>query len=169
VAAYTGDLAGGTLNVNAGYSYFDNRIRRVDAPPPQLAANGIPGALIGLEERNTLTTAAPNNRFVFNADWSNEVFGGLIRVNRYGSTTRQFDFGGFTPRQTFGPEWQVDLEVSYTIAKTVNLAIGANNIFDNYPDPSIDDINGAGNLAYDVLSPIGINGRYVYARARVNF
>jgi len=170
VAAYTGDLAGGTLNVNAGYSYFENRIRRVDAPPPQLAANGIPGALIGLEERNTLTTAAPNNRFVFNADWSNEVFGGLIRVNRYGSTTRQFDFGGgFAPRQTFGPEWQVDLEVSYTIAKTVNLAIGANNIFDNYPDPSIDDINGAGNLAYDVLSPIGINGRYVYARARVNF
>jgi iron complex outermembrane recepter protein len=170
VAAYTGKLGGGTFNVNAGYSYFDNRILRVDAPPPQLAANGIPGALIGVEERNTLTTAAPNNRFVFNADWSNDVFGGLVRVNRYGSTTRQFDFGGgFAPRQTYGAEWQVDLEVSATIAKTVNLAIGANNVFDNYPDASIDDINGAGNLAYDILSPIGINGRYLYARARVNF
>jgi iron complex outermembrane receptor protein len=170
VIAYTGKLAGGTVNLNAGYSYFDNRILSVDAPPPQLAANGIRGALIGLEERNTLTTAAPNNRFVVNADWSNNVFGGLVRINRFGSTTRQFDFGGgFAPRQTFGAEWQVDLEVNATIASRVNVALGANNLFDNYPDASIDDINGAGNLAYDVLSPIGINGRYLYARVRVNF
>jgi iron complex outermembrane receptor protein len=63
----------------------------------------------------------------------------------------------------------VDLEVSATIASRVNVALGANNLFDNYPDASIDDINGAGNLAYDVLSPIGINGRYLYARVRVNF
>lgn len=170
VLAYTTKAVGGTLNLNIGYSYFDNNITSVAPPPPQLAANGISGNLIGLEETNTLETAAPSNKFVFNADWRGEALGGLLRVTRFGAVTRQFDFGGgFAPSQTFGGEWQVDAEIGYTFARKFNLAVGVNNLFDNYPDPSSDDINGAGNLAYDVLSPIGINGRYLYARARVNF
>ena len=170
VAVYRSDLGGGTLDLNAAYSYAKSSIRSVDAPPAQLAANGISGGLIGLEERNTLTTAAPRSKVIVSADWSNETFGGLLRVTRFGSTVRQFDFGGgFEPRQRFGAEWQVDAEARYTFAERFSLAVGVNNLFDNYPDPSIDDSNGAGNLAYDVLSPIGINGRYFYARARVNF
>lgn len=51
----------------------------------------------------------------------------------------------------------------------LTLAVGAQNVLDNYPRRSIDDINGAGNLAYDILSPLGINGRYVYGRARFSF
>lgn len=57
VAVYTRQVAGGDLNLNASYSYFQNRIRRVAPPPAALAANGIGGNLIGLEETNTLTSA----------------------------------------------------------------------------------------------------------------
>lgn len=170
VAAYTGRVGSGTLDLNAGYTYAKNTIRRVDAPPAVLAANGITGGLIGLEERNTLTTAAPRSKLIASAGWDNRVLGGLLRVTRFGSVVRQFDFGGgFAPRQRFGPEWQIDAEVRYTFIEKATLAIGVNNLLDNYPDPSISDINGAGNLAYDILSPIGVNGRYIYARARVNF
>ena len=170
VLAYTRLLAGGTFNINASYSYFDNRIRRVTPPPPQLAANGIPGALVGVEETNTLTTAAPNNKLVVQGDWRGPVAGGLLRVSRYGSATRVFNFGGgFEPRQVFPAAWQVDAEIQLLAIKGMEIAIGGTNLFDKYPNRSIDDINGAGNLAYDFLSPIGINGRYLYARARVNF
>lgn len=47
------------------------------------------------------------------------------------------------------------------------VSVGGSNLLDRYPDRSIDDFNGVGNLAYDPLSPIGINGRFLYVGARV--
>lgn len=170
VADYRTRLGGGQLGLNASYSYAKNSIRNVAAPPPQLAQFGIPGGLIGLEEANTLTTASPHDKLILTGDWNGGPLAGLVRVTRFGAVTRVFDFGGgFVPTQRFGAEWSLDAEVSVTVAKAVTLSVGANNLTDNYPDQSSADGNGAGNLAYDVLSPIGINGRYVYARARMNF
>ncbi len=81
-----------------------------------------------------------------------------------------FDFGGgFAPHQTYGAEWQLDLEAEYHLDTQWTLAIGGQNILDNYPDRSIDDIAYFGNLPYDVLSPIGSNGAYWYGRVRYSF
>ena len=170
VADYTTRLRGGSLALSAAYSYFDVSIRRVRPAPAQLAANGITGGLVGLEERNTLTTAVPPDKLILQGGWQGDVLNGLVRLTRFGQVTRVFDFGGgFAPSQRFGADWVLDTEVGITIARRYTLAVGANNITDVYPDPSIGDINGAGNLAYDVISPIGINGRYVYARAGLKF
>ena len=169
VADYRTRAFGGDLGVNAAWSYAKNDIRRVKSPPSELAQFGIPGGLIGLEERNTLTTAVPRSKLIFGADWSNAKLDGLVRLTRFGSVTRVFDFGGgFTPIQRNPSQWSVDSEVGVKVGK-LRLSVGGNNLFDNYPDQSIPDINGAGNLAYDILSPIGVNGRYLYARARLGF
>lgn len=168
VADYRGRALGGSLGLNAAYSYAKNSIRNVKAPPAELAEFGIPGGLIGLEERNTVTNAAPRSKLILGADWNNERFDSLIRLTRFGAVTRVFDFGGgFTPSQRNAAQWSLDAEVGAKLGP-VHLSVGGNNLLDNYPDPSIPDINGAGNLAYDILSPIGINGRYLYARARVS-
>ena len=169
VADYRTRAFGGDLGVNAAWSYAKNDIRRVKSPPSELAQFGIPGGLIGLEERNTLTSAVPRSKLIFGADWSNAKLDGLVRLTRFGSVTRVFDFGGgFTPIQRNPSQWSVDSEVGVKVGK-LRLSVGGNNLFDNYPDQSIPDINGAGNLAYDILSPIGVNGRYLYARARLGF
>jgi iron complex outermembrane receptor protein len=47
--------------------------------------------------------------------------------------------------------------------------VGGNNLTDNYPERSGSAINYGGNLPYDVLSPIGTNGAYYYARATYGF
>ena len=170
VADYTTRVHGGTLALSAAYSYFDVSIRRVRPTPPQLAANGIQGTLIGLEERNTLTDAAPPDKLILQGNWQGRVLNGLVRVTRFGEAVRVFNFGGgFAPVQRFGADWVLDTEIGFTIARRYTLSVGANNVTDAYPDPSSADINGAGNLAYDFLSPIGVNGRYVYARAGVRF
>ena len=169
VADYRTRAFGGDLGVNAAWSYAKNDIRRVKSPPSELAQFGIPGGLIGLEERNTLTSAVPRSKLIFGADWSNAKLDGLVRLTRFGSVTRVFDFGGgFTPIQRNPSQWSVDSEVGVKVGK-LRLSVGGNNLTDNYPDQSIPDINGAGNLAYDILSPIGVNGRYLYARARLGF
>ena len=73
------------------------------------------------------------------------------------------------PRQTYGAEWQLDLEAEYHLGTQWTLAIGGQNILDNYSDRSIDDIAYFGNLPYDVLSPVGSNGAYWYGRVRYRF
>ena len=170
VADYRRSFGETKVSLSASYSYAKSSIRRVDAAPPQLAANGIAGGLIGLEETNTLENAAPRDKVILSADASRGPVSGLVRGTRYGSVVRVFDFGGgFAPRQRFGAQWSLDAELSYAVTSALTLSVGGTNLADNYPPRSMEDINGAGNLAYDVLSPIGINGRYLYARGRVTF
>ena len=49
------------------------------------------------------------------------------------------------------------------------MAIGGQNLTDEYPDLSNEDIYYFGNLPYDVLSPVGSNGAYWYGRVRYTF
>ena len=63
----------------------------------------------------------------------------LARVSRHGSATRVFNFGGgFEPKQTYGAEWQLDAEVEYRITPKWSVALGGQNLTDEYPDRSID-------------------------------
>uniref|UniRef100_UPI0013D53C24 TonB-dependent receptor n=6 Tax=Gammaproteobacteria TaxID=1236 RepID=UPI0013D53C24 len=59
--------------------------------------------------------------------------------------------------------------VEYRITPQWSVAIGGQNLTDNYPDRSNSDIHYFGNLPYDVLSPIGSNGAYYYGRVRYTF
>jgi iron complex outermembrane receptor protein len=69
-------------------------------------------------------------------------------------------------RQRYGAELSVDGQVELAVTSQVRAQIGVVNLFDNYPDRSDDAINFFGNLPYDILSPIGINGRYLHAGLR---
>ncbi len=81
-----------------------------------------------------------------------------------------FNFGlGFEPEQTYGSEWGVDLDIEYRVTKALTVALGANNVLDEYPDLSSADINFFGNLPYDVLQPITFNGAYYYLRSTYSF
>ncbi len=51
----------------------------------------------------------------------------------------------------------------------MQLYLGASNLLDESPDESGADINYFGNLPYDVLSPIGFNGRFVYGAVPAAF
>jgi iron complex outermembrane recepter protein len=162
VAAYKTEAFDGTLGLTAAFAYAETEIRGVNAP----AVAGV--QVLGVEERNTLVGAAPKSKIILTADWQDDRWSVLGRLTRYGEATRVFNFGGgFEPEQTYGAEWQLDAELGYQIAEGVNVYAGASNLLDEYPDLSNGDIFYFGNLPYDVLSPIGFNGRYVYAGTRI--
>ncbi len=170
VASWNGAAAGGNLRLSVASSWSKTKIRDIKATPARLVSLGLDRTLVGLEEQNTLTTAAPDARHVITLNWSNSRFGAQARVTRHGKSTRVFDFGdGFTPTQTYGAKTQLDLEFEYKPTKQITFAIGGNNITDQYPTRSIDDITYFGNLPYDVLSPIGFNGSFYYARLQYKF
>jgi iron complex outermembrane receptor protein len=128
------------------------------------------GERVGLEEINTLTDASPRQRHILTAQWQGGIWGLLARATRHGATTRVFDFGdGYVPTQTYAAVWQLDLEAQAQVTKALNVSVGAVNATDKYPTRSIPDIAYYGNFPYDVLSPVGFNGAYYYARARFSF
>ncbi|HJU39218.1 MAG TPA: TonB-dependent receptor, partial [Tahibacter sp.] len=170
VANWRVPFAGGTLVTTGAYSYADTTIRKVRATPAELTALGADNVLFGVEERNTLTDAAPRQRAFVSTKWNGDDWSLLGRVTRQGATTRVFNFGGgFEPRQTYAAKWQLDAEVEHRVTSALTLALGGYNITDRYPDRSIADISYAGNFPYDVISPIGLNGAYWYARVRYAF
>lgn len=165
VAAYPVQAFGGTLNLTAAYSYAKTDITEFANTPSELTALNPDFRLIGVEEINTIEGAAPRSKLVTTAEWSNERWRLLGRVSRFGSTTRVFNFGGgFQPRQEYGAEISLDAEIGFQVSDSTEISVGGRNLWDNYPDRSNSAINFFGNLPYDILSPIGVNGRYLYAR-----
>jgi iron complex outermembrane receptor protein len=65
--------------------------------------------------------------------------------------------------QEYSPKWLTDLEASYQVAG-YRLAVGAQNLFDMFPDrnSTVNSFNGIQTLPRQ--SPFGINGRAIYAR-----
>ncbi|MEN0065590.1 MAG: TonB-dependent receptor [Myxococcota bacterium] len=161
-------LGDGELQADLGVSFFDTTIQAIDQAPQQLRDIQDDFELVGVEERNTIETAAPNNKQVLTVSYDAPKLGGTVRASRFGAATRVFNFGGgFEPEQTYGDEFQVDAEFRITSGENLQFAVGGTNLFDEYPDLSSADINFFGNLPYDVLSPIGVNGRYLYLRTTV--
>ena len=170
VAQWRFPLADGQLALGAAYSYARTDIVGFTDTPAALTALDPAFRLIGVEEINTLEEAAPKWKALVSAEWSTDRYRLLGRLNGYGSTVRVFNFGGgFEPRQEYGEETSLDLEGSLDLTSALTLTAGVSNALDNYPDRSSADINYFGNLPYDILSPVGINGRYLYTRLTARF
>ena len=119
----------------------------------------------------------PANNLIFSGNYTLGGLGLTARTQRYGQVT---SFGtaatnAYGPLdQTFSPKWVTDLSASYQL-RNVNLAIGADNIFDAYPDRNNNNGNivstaengGTSNFGifpYAGISPFGFNGRFVYTK-----
>ena len=170
VADYAFDLGAGSLALSAAYNKSETEVTEVDPNPPVLDSLGVDNVLFGVEERNTIETASPDDKLILTAHWTSERWSLLARGTQYGEATRVFNFGdGFEPEQTYGSEWGIDLDVEFAVTSQLSVAIGANNVLDEYPDLSSADINFFGNLPYDVLQPITFNGAFYYLRTTYSF
>ncbi len=170
VLSYVAPLLNGDFQVTAAYNYSKTDVQTVRGTTPELEAIDPTLTLVGVEELNTLEDASPHSKFILSSTWSGDRWDFLGRVSRYDSAVRVFNFGGgFEPRQEYGAEFQVDVEAGYRFTEQLALYVGAANLLDEYPDLSSSDINFFGNLPYDILSPVGVNGRYLYARASMKW
>jgi iron complex outermembrane receptor protein len=88
------------------------------------------------------------------------------RLSRYG---RYLEAGtAAVGDRGFGAKWVADLDVGVDITKTITLAVGANNLFDVYPQRNgIVAADGSGQ--YGNFAPFGLSGGSYYGRAEVRF
>ena len=89
-------------------------------------------------------------------------------MGKFGSVSGE----GFTPglRETWGGKWLTDVAVGYNFSDNLRLTIGANNVFDVYPDRTPANLlSSTGVVSYPFYSPFGFNGRYLYAKVGVDW
>jgi iron complex outermembrane receptor protein len=127
---------------------------------------------------------------VLSADGDIGKFGITARSTRYGKVISPGAAFPLAPNPNsltaFGPDdiflsakWITDAEIRLHGGDRVEFAIGANNLFDVYPDRSPFGARPAAvggsypanqiYIPYTIFSPFGFNGRYVYGRVSMNF
>ncbi|WRT96127.1 TonB-dependent receptor (plasmid) [Novosphingobium sp. RL4] len=165
VGEYTLDTASvGTFRLNAAYSYNRTKILHVIDNPDELSTLNV--TLFGRQAQRDLVAALPRSKVVLSSNWSLDKLRALVRVTRYGQYTESSNVAASD--RTFGAKWVTDAEIGYQLTDNFDIAVGANNLFDLYPDR-----NGAvaadGSGLYGNFAPFGLSGGFYYARLGVKF
>ena len=154
------DVGGGNLNVAFHHNYNDQKVKNIK-----------PGT-INASRAFDIENQVPNNRSILTFDYSKDRWGGLIRLNGYGSwetTGGIFSPGDASDVSKYGSEILVDLEARWHINDTFTVAIGGDNIFDTYPDKEQDGTFQFLGVVHSVTSPFGFNGAFWYLRGTASF
>lgn len=190
------DFGLGTLRINVGYNLNDTKITDRSA-----ISSFTTQRLFARQESFRLTDGQPGNKFNAGLTWDIGAFGLSLNANRYGSVLLpdsvttvaangapvtlsnpairddiRIGRGDAPGDVILSPKWVVDLELRYKLLDSVEFAVGANNLLDEYPDRlpfgTVDGVNyGINNafLPYSGQSPFGFSGRFVYGRIAVDF
>lgn len=176
VGTYRTGLANGDLNLTLAYNYNKTKVTKFD--PASISRAQIVDA-----ER-----LAPSHRANLQATWKLGNFTLNAIEHFYGSWRSERDYPALPPAQQlpgtplgqkFGSKFTTDVELSYTFMDHFTLSVGANNLFDQYPDRIKASLANPIFLLTDSLSdgqvyprnggPFGINGGFWYTRLRVKY
>ena len=177
VASYSTSLGDGRLNMSLAYNHNYNTVSSA-------AANVINGAQIA-----AIRNLAPHDVAHFSANYTKGKWSFTARENYYGSWIDPVDYAladGVTGAnasapgtvQVFGAKATTDLDLTYTFAPQFALSVGANNVFNTFPDKlnsnsqAIFPITGGGadgQVYPRVGGPFGMNGGFWYVRATIKY
>lgn len=123
--------------------------------------------LFGRQRILTIEEGTPDVKVSAGADWRLQKWGATLRATYYGDVLQPGSVAANDYRT--GEKTVIDLEGRYQLTDRVGLAVGADNLFDEYPDATPLALNSNGVLGYPYNSPFGFNGRFVYARVNLTW
>ena len=151
-----------TLRLGFAYNNSITRVTRVKPNPPEL--NTLGEALFDHIERVRYERGQPRSNTRFTVDHAWRKLNSVVQVQRVGSLITASSATNFAQDQVFSPKWLTDLNVNYDVVRQLTLTLGADNLFDVYPDRLIPINSNSGTFRYSGASPFGFNGRFVYFR-----
>ncbi len=163
VATYFTKLYAGDLNVSLAYNHNNNKVLSANA-------NVISAAQIG-----NIRNLAPHDVGHLTVGYSQGKFAVTARGNYYGSWINATDYGF---GQVFGAKATADLDVTYNMSKDLALSVGANNLFNTFPDKltnasltiyPVTGGSGDGQVYARNGGPFGFNGGFWYAKVRIKY
>ncbi|MBN3788377.1 TonB-dependent receptor [Burkholderia sp. Ac-20353] len=165
--AYRSDFGRyGKVDWNLNGNYNRTTIRSSNTPA-SLQAAGV--AVLDAIQTSNLTTATPRIVISGSGAYSYGPWRFTLRETYYGKSSQTqwaSDYSGFYEDHV-NPAFITDVDIAYRITRHATIAIGANNVFNKYPNQTNPNARPNYDL-YPHLSPYGINGGYYYARLTVS-
>lgn len=198
------EVFSGELTSTLAANFTDTKFDRIGGAPAELIALGASSEVFDLRSQVRLAEGTPQSKLTLNFKWARGPWTVNLTNTRYGDVS-QLDIENQTPAQvdvlvsgydtrlvpragsnnvdiveTFGAKIVTDLSVAYDVNDTVTLKLGADNLFDIYPDEQIKTTventllgtrgsDNRGIFPYSYLSPFGVAGQYVYGSINVSF
>jgi iron complex outermembrane recepter protein len=156
----------GDFDLTLVANYNETKVTRI-AQTAQLAALNPAPTLFGRVNVLTFEKGNPKDKFGAIVNWNYERVSATLRATRYGEvlnpgTTAANDF-------VLDPKTLVDIEGRVEITDHWKLAMGMDNVFDQYPEAFPISLNTTGNTPFSNYSPYGRSGRLIYAKVSYNF
>lgn len=133
----------------------------------------------GERDKAFLLASAPDSKFVLNMNYNRNKFDAGLSITRFSEIElldfQMFedpaDYGGFdnlveAATDTYSSKIVTDIVLGYELSDALKLNLGANNLFNVYPDQQ-DDWTEAGGY-FDSVQ-MGFGGTFYYARLGFNF
>ncbi len=180
VATWNTEGLGGTLDFTFAANFTKTEVVDLFTPSGSGLETIPVDDVFSAQETSIIEEWQPEDRINLSALYRLEDWTVNLSLNRYGEYT--VEDGG---RQTYGAEILTDVKVNYFLNENLSFNIGANNLFDVYPDKNtignsrsgtIVDASGntivssPGVFTYSRRSaPFGFNGAYYYLGAEYKF
>ena len=163
VATMRHDVAMGSLTLKAAMNFNDTEVTNKDdlVTPNELAAYTT-SQLLGRQNTVRYESSSPKENFQFSAMLQKPTSTLMAKLNRWGEVT--IPASSVEREQVLSPKWTVDMEYSFQVSSQVRMALGVNNLLDEYPDKTVKRNSFNGIFQHSGYSPFGFSGRYIYTR-----
>ena len=157
VSTWTPLAIGGRTTFSGVFNYTDTALTQFN------------DEFIDADRIAALTLGLPKTRWNVSVNHSADRWGLLARLHFYGKYWDREDARADRGQNLshtyplYAGKPLVDLEASFPFSDGVTLSIGAQNVFNTYPEKNPVAVTGNGNR-YGQFSPFGFNGGYYYTR-----
>ena len=159
VLSHKAKLGKGSLLTFLSGNFNENKVVSVNKLSDKLV--GQEDIYYGPQERSLIETNSPKVKGTLQWVYNLDKWTFLLRNTYFGQVTRNgFPFGG---EQVHSAKIVTDMTASYKLSKHLAATIGANNLFDIFPDKQIYENSYFGVFKYAPVQ-MGTTGRYVFAR-----
>lgn len=115
-----------------------------------------------------LENVIPNQKFNISLTYAIQKWNLFLRNNYFGGVTEPSNT--LSNQQYYNPRWITDVSIAYKLTDFLKLTVGANNLFNCYPEKVAKKANSnQGQFVYSrYVSQFGFNGRYIFTRLNFN-
>ena len=167
------DYAIGAFTFTGRANFSKTVVTHVNIPSSLVAKFGNDAMLqtffFGRGAKNRLEDLVPHEKGFLAVRYAANGFSALVRANYIGAA--YFKPDNAANDETFGAKVLFDVDLGYSVTKTVYFAIGADNVLDTFPDEQVKDANKSfGRFIYSRnVSQFGMNGGFYYGKLQLSF
>ncbi|MGC9342231.1 MAG: TonB-dependent receptor [Bacteroidales bacterium] len=162
------NLTGSRLGFSVGLNLNETEIVGDLNSSDQILENNLEEQLFDRQSRALIELAQPKSKINLALNYRLNAFSVNIKTIRFGEVS----YRGITEGeqdQDYSPKWVTDLRLDYRFHRLLSIYIGAQNIFDVYPDGNNETLKNYGRFVYNTaVTQFGFNGGFYYAGLKLD-